>query len=340
MWLTLTPQRHRIVRYEEGLELRLVSVLPEHEGSVTSVAFSTNGRIFASASRDGTVRFWELPEFQKLFVVVLGYPALAISFSPDSQWLAIGSYGGKVNFCRINDQKIANVIELGQEVVQSVAFSPKGDWLAIGSGVWNEKERKLASGKLRVWNELSESFVNIWEDFQAPVSSVAFSPEGSLIAASSWDGQLRVWNAAEGSLRYTLTAHTGWVRCIAFSPNGNLIATAGFSLLPLGSWWETPIPLWSAKDGTLLSSLRVGTWGFIRGHRGPISAVAFSPNGQLIASGGNDKTVKVWSVEGRLLCSLEGHIGLVNTVAFSTDGQYIASGDSNGTILVWRICRI
>jgi WD40 repeat protein len=57
----------------------------------------------------------------------------------------------------------------------------------------------------------------------------------------------------------------------------------------------------------------------------------------LIASGGNDKTVKIWHVEGRLLCSLEGHIGLVNSVAFSSDGKFLASADSDGSIFLWRI---
>jgi len=337
MWVILTPQRHRIVRYERGAEAELASVLTDHKSSVTAVAFSPNGKIFASASRDGSVRFWDLPERLPSFAINLNHPALSISFSPDGQWLAIGSHGGVVSFCRIGDRKVTRTLELEQEIVQAVAFSPDGKLLAIGSGVWSESERRFATGKLRIWHTEAEEFINSWEDFPAPVSSVAFSPEGLLLAASSWDGQVKVWQVSDGSLKYSVKAYMGWVRSIAFSPDGKLLATAGFSYMPMGSWWETPIPIWRAQDGTYLGSLRAGVLGFIRGHRGPINAVSFSPNGQILASGGNDKTVKIWRVDGNLLCSLEGHIGLVNTVAFSPDGQFLASGDSNGTVSLWCV---
>ncbi len=331
------PQRYRILRYESGVEIDLVEILTDHKGSVTAVAFSPNCKIFASASRDGTVRFWDLPECKKGLTVNLNQPTLSISFSPDSKWLAIGSYGGAVSFCSVSDKKVTKTFELGQEVVQAVAFSPDGKLLAIGSGVWSESERRFAIGKLRILQTGSEEVVNSWEDFKSPVSSVAFSPDGQLLAASSWDGLVRVLRTSEGSLNYALRAYTGWVRCIAFSPDGDLLGTAGFSFLPMGSWWETPIPIWKAKDGTPSGSLRVGTLGFIRGHRGSINAIAFSPDGQLLASGGNDKTIKIWHIDGVLLCSIEGHIGLVNTVAFSPDGQLLTSGDSNGTIMCWHI---
>jgi len=337
MWVTLTPQKCRILRYDQRAHVELVALLTVHEGSVVSVAFSPGGKLLASASRDGTVQFWDLAESRSAFAIKLNSPLLSIAFSPDGQWLAAGGHGGAVVFCSAEERRALRELKLGQEVIQSVAFSPDGKLLAVGSGVWDEGERRFATGCLRVRRTADESFVGEWRDFQAPVSSVAFSPDGSLLAASSWDGWVRVWNVNEGWLKYAVKAYSGWARCAAFSPDGEILAVAGFSYQPMGSWWETTIPIWRAKDGSYLGALRAGILGFIRGHRGPINSIAFSPKSPTLASGGNDKTVKVWHIGGQLLCSLEGHIGLVNTVAFSPEGQILASGDSSGAIMLWRV---
>ncbi|MFN3422734.1 MAG: WD40 repeat domain-containing protein, partial [Armatimonadota bacterium] len=131
MWLTLTSQKHRVVRYERNVQVEFVSVLTPHEGPVVAVAFSPDGKILASASRDGTVQFWDFSEHRQAFEVELKHPPLSISFSPDSQWLAIGGYGGLVSFCRVGDQKVVKVLELDDEVIQAIAFSPNGKLLAI-----------------------------------------------------------------------------------------------------------------------------------------------------------------------------------------------------------------
>ena len=337
MAFTLTPVKHRIVYYERGVQAELMATLKGHSRSVVAVSFSPNNKLLASASRDGTVRLWLFPKAETQTVWELGHPTLTVAFSPDGELLATGGHGGVVGIYRVNEGKTAMRVELRDEVVQAVSFSPDGKLLAIGTGIWDEKERRLSTGSVKLWSLGGNELVAEWIGFDAPVNSVTFSPDGKFFAVGSWDGKVGIWQTEPDSPKYIVVAHTGWVRCVAFSPDGKLLATPGFSYQPMGSWWDTPIPIWRTEDGKMQILLRAGLLGFIRGHRGPVNSAVFSPNGKFIASGGNDKTVKIWHIEGRLLCSLEGHIGLVNSVAFSPDGQFLASADSDGSILLWCI---
>ena len=152
------------------------------------------------------------------------------------------------------------------------------------------------------------------------VSSVAFSPDGSLIASGSWDNTIKIWRVSDGSLMLTLSGHSDDVCSVVFSPDGSLLAS--------GSSDET-IKIWRVSDGSLVRTLSEGTPN--------ITKVAFSPDGSLIASG-IYKTIKLWRVSnGSLVRTLSGHSSMVNSVAFSPDGSLLASGSNDETI---RICRV
>ncbi|OQE11875.1 hypothetical protein PENFLA_c071G03084 [Penicillium flavigenum] len=162
-------------------------------------------------------------------------------------------------------------------------------------------------------------------DFQALeghsdwVSSVAFSPQGGLLASGSYDKTIRIWDTATGALRLILNGHLGLVESVAFSPDGQRLVS--------GSEDKT-IRLWDIATGTLQQTLK--------GHSGWVSSVTFSPQGGLLASGSYDKTIRIWnSITGAAHHTLEGHSDWVKSVAFSPDGRRLASGSEDKTIRLW-----
>ena len=152
------------------------------------------------------------------------------------------------------------------------------------------------------------------------VSSVAFSPDGKMLASGSHDETVRLWRVSDGSLLRTLEGHTAAVSNVAFSPDGQTLASGA---------QDHTVRLWRVSDGALLHTLE--------GHAHAVTSVAFSPDGQALASGAQDHTVRLWRTsDGALLRTLEGHASGVTSVAFAPDGQTLATGALDRTARLWR----
>jgi len=152
------------------------------------------------------------------------------------------------------------------------------------------------------------------------VRSVAFSPDGRLLAAGFLSAGVKVWEASTGVLIYALSGHLAGVNSVAFSPDTQWLAS--------GSRDRT-IKLWDAETGHLINSLR--------GHESEVRAVTFSPDGLWLASGSADRTLRLWRVAtGREIEPLTGHAHQVTSAVFSPDGSLLASGSVDRTIKLWE----
>ena len=152
------------------------------------------------------------------------------------------------------------------------------------------------------------------------VWSVAFSPNGKMLASASWDQSVRLWNVNTGRLLHTLTGHTNEVMSVAFSPDGNTLASGS---------WDGTIRLWNPRNGKLKRTLTE--------HAGGVASVAFSPDSNTLASGNADRTIRLWNTTTwKVDRTLTGHTDVVESVAFSPDSNTLASGSRDTTIRLWN----
>lgn len=200
-------------------------------------------------------------------------------------------------------------------------------------------------------------------DRRTPVTSVAISPDGTLIASGAEDHQVRIWHLPTRRMVRRLAGHSSVVTAVAFSPDGSMIASASNDrtarlwdtrsgrllrtlqghvyhvyavafdprgrLLATASWDRT-IQLWDVRNGNLVKKLK--------GHEGPVNTIDFSPDGKLLASGSDDQTVRLWNVDdGSLAKVLTGHTGPVRAVRFRPDGESLFSGSSDQSVRLWRL---
>ena len=292
---------------------------------VEHVSYSPDGKLIVSALFSA-VKLWDAETGR--FIRNIGGDDMVhnVCFSPDGSLLAVT--GSEVVFDPGSRQLAMAtctklfVTETGKYLVRSrhyrhnggpVCFSPDGRQLVTGSPdikLWDIKTanclRKFAGHP----NGRTPSYV----------TSVAFSPDGQLIASGSNKGTAKLWNVLSGECVHTLK--TGWIfESVCFSPDGKLLAT--------GSRDHTS-RLWDVKSGECLNTFY--------GHTETVSSVCFSADQKLLASGSWDHTVKLWeTATGKCVRTLKGHTDHVNSVSFSPDGESIASGSSDNTMQVWEV---
>jgi len=152
------------------------------------------------------------------------------------------------------------------------------------------------------------------------VISIAYSPDGRLLASGSDTGTVSIWDTRTGEETVApLLSDGSSVNSLAFSPNGESIA----------SGTNVGVYIWTGITSQP-TTLR------LTGHSKRVSCVAFSPNGSVLASGSWDKTIRLWSADtGKNVAILRGHTGEVTAVAFHPSGQTLASCSGDRTIRLW-----
>jgi WD40 repeat protein len=221
----------------------------------------------------------------------LGVEGLA--FSPNSRLLASGSEDKTVKVWDLGTGKPTRTFKGHEQWVTAVAYHPTDQLVVSGSG----------DKTLRISRVNRKTKARIIKEHRG-VRSVAFSPDGKLIASGAFGGEIRLWHVGTGDWRHTLKAHGSDVYAVAFDPGSKILASGGA---------DRKIHLWSVSSG---KSIRL-----LEGHTEPVRLVAFTPDGTKLRSVGADRTLRTWDVTtGKQLSSVTLVGGTVRAAALSPDG--------------------
>jgi WD40 repeat protein len=201
------------------------------------------------------------------------------------------------------------------------AWSPDGKYIASAG----------ADKTVQVWEATTSKLLYTYRGHTDFIYAVAWSPDGKYIASGGQDKTVQVWSASKGNMGRLLQTYTRnpWtVSSLAWSPDSRYLASSTTS-------GEEEIQVWKALSGELITSYK--------GHTSSIHTVAWSSQGNRIASASEDGTVQVWeAMTGRLITRyqhdmLEGKPAYIRDVVWSPDSTRVASAGGDGHIIIWDV---
>ena len=321
-------------------------VLFGHTQHVNQVSFEEDGKLLTS-SLDGAVIKWDTATRHPLSQTLATYEYGIVDMALDrnNKFLATKGWDEIINIWdapRLKDTNSTSgqpvhqiIMQNPGDITSNLAFSPDGKTLAFGKCNQIKDDNSQSAcirGEVILWDTRAHQPVGQpLVGHTGDVTHVTFSPNGKILVSGSNDGTLILWDTTTREpIRQPLKVHTWGISSIAFSPDGSIFA--------LSSILGADIFLWNVSDLLNKSSKDDQPSGELLEHEAEIRIIAFSPDGQTLASGSDDGMIILWDVKNRQpRGQLTGHEVIVTSVAFSPDGKTLASGSLYGQLILWDI---
>jgi WD40 repeat protein len=286
----------------------------EHSNVITASVFSPNGKWVLTSSYDYTARLWEtstgllLREFR-------GHPeaVYAATFSADGKYVLTGSHDKSIKIWETaTGTLMRSIAHPGPyTLVFAVAYAPDGRRVYSGA----------LDGRIRAWDAATGKLLRTLEGHASTVLSIALSVDGTRLVSGSGDKTLKLWDAAGGKLIRTFNGHTDAVASVAISSDGQRIASGSS---------DGTAKTWDAQTGRLIRTFdayagqpAATSKEEMAGRR--VYAVALSPDGQRILSGGSS-SLHIWEIATGKLLRAHTELGVALTAAYAPDGKHLITG--------------
>ncbi len=290
----------------------LLRTLKGHDGSVTTVVVTPNGKSAVSGSQDTTLWLWDLATAKCLRIFKGHKQSVTVAvITPDGRFVVSGSEDTTLRLWDLATAKSLRIYQGHKQRVTAAAIVLYGRLIVSGS----------EDTTLRLWNPATTECIRTLKGHKQGVTTIAVTPDKRLIVSGSEDKTLRLWNPTTAECLKIFRGHKDSVTTVGVASNGQFMIS--------GSMDKT-IRLWNMSLGKCRRILR--------GHEDGVTSVAMTPDARFAISGSKDKTVRLWDLTvGECVWVFEQHRQGVTTIAMTPDGRFIVSGSEDKTLRQWEI---